>query len=261
MTASASCTPTATPTYTATPTFTVSPTALPAPVTLGIDLSVTGAQPAVGAVITFTIQITNPSATESVDHITVWDTLPAGVVFDATSLPAGFTQTGNVLSWDLTTDPGTGLPFVLQPSEQISLSYTVTLMDVSPDKLPLVNTASVDYNDPHYFAGGALGKHPPVTSDTTFYPEGRPMVFPNPYNPDKDGNIKFVNIVPGSSIEIFTLSGEMVRFLPASTLIRAEWDGRNRNGNPVSTGIYYFVIKNQASGQVLKGKIFVVGNR
>jgi uncharacterized repeat protein (TIGR01451 family) len=218
----------------------------------------TGDQPAIGASITFSILITNPSATESVDHIIVWDTLPTGVVFKSTTFPAGFTQNGNVLSWDLTTDPSTGNPFVLLPGEPIEIDYTVTLMTVAPGTLPLTNTASADYNDPHYIAGGPLGKHPPVTSEKSFYPAGKPIVFPNPYNPDKDGNIKFINIVPGSSVEIFTISGEMVKFIPATSLIRAEWDGRNGNGNPVSAGIYYFVIKNQASGQAMKGKIFVV---
>jgi uncharacterized repeat protein (TIGR01451 family) len=235
----------------------VSPTALPEPVTLGIDLEVTGAQPTIGASITFTITINNPSTTGSAGHITIWDTLPDGVVLSSPLTP-GFTQTGNVLSWDL--DLLSGGPYVIAPApagQPLIISYTVTLMDVSPSKLPLANSASVDYNDPHYIAGGALGKHPPITSLTTFYPEGRPIVFPNPYNPDNDGNIKFVNIVPGSMIEIFTISGEMVKVIN-SNLIRAEWDGRNRNGNPVSPGVYYFVIKNQTSGQVMKGKIFVI---
>jgi uncharacterized repeat protein (TIGR01451 family) len=236
----------------------MSPTALPSSVDLEIQLSVAGDQPKVGASITFTIQITNPSATQSVDHINVWDTLPSEVVFDSTTLTSGFTQSGNVLSWDLTTDPSTGGPYVLPPGGSIYIDYTVTLTQASPNMAPFWNKASVDYNDPHYMAGGALGKHPPVTSDASFYPLAKPVVFPNPYNPDKDGNIKFVNIVPGSSIEIFTISGEMVRVIPPSTLLRAEWDGRNSNGNPVSKGIYYFIIKDQTSGQVLKGKIFVV---
>ena len=92
-------------------------------------------------------------------------------------------------------------------------------------KLPLVNHASVDYNDPHYIAGGPLGKHPAVTSDASFYPEATPIVYPNPYNPESDGNIKFRGHSARLHQNSIHLSAEMVKVIN-STLIRAEWDGQ-----------------------------------
>ncbi|MCX8093280.1 MAG: hypothetical protein N3E50_03850, partial [Candidatus Goldbacteria bacterium] len=69
--------------------------------------------------------------------------------------------------------------------------------------------------------------------------------------------IKFENLVPNSTIFIYTVSGEFVKTINVS-IIRAEWDGKNNKGKIVSDGIYYFVIKNPNASIVLRGKIFVV---
>jgi hypothetical protein len=55
---------------------------------------------------------------------------------------------------------------------------------------------------------------------------------------------------------IYTLTGELVSKAESSGGF-ATWNGKNRNGVQVSTGIYYYVI--QKGGQVLKvGKLLVV---
>ena len=145
------------------------------------------------------------------------------------------------------------------PGEKISISFTVEITDATPDKLPIINNAFVDYTDGHYFQGSPHGeRHPPIMSNASFYPIGKPAVYPNPFSPINDGVVKFDNIVPNSVISIHTISGEHVRSIRVD-FIRAQWDGRNRYGYVVSPGLYYFAIRNLTSNQVQRGKIFVVG--
>jgi hypothetical protein len=263
---------TLTNTFTFSPTITVSPTALPSPVNVLIELIPSGPDPKVGITITYTIRITNPATSGgAIDHIHIWDSLPAEVQFTGSAFPgAPVVINGNVISWDITqveVSPGVYQPLSLKPGDPpIEISYTVLLTQASPDKLPLVTIAAVDYNDPYYYydyganTNGINGRHPPVMSSAAFYPIGKPAVYPNPFSPDADTVIHFDNVVPGSIVSIYTISGELVRDVQ-SPQIRTQWDGRNRFGAPVSPGVYFFLIRNQASGQVLKGKIFVVKNK
>ena len=111
-----------------------------------------------------------------------------------------------------------------------------------------------DYNDPYYV--DPL-RHPPISSNTAFYPRNMPVVFPNPFNPvtAKDGRLKFDNLIYGANIYVFTLSAEIVISLDA-TSIRMEWDGTNRYGQKISPGIYYYII--DLGEKKVKGKLFVV---
>jgi hypothetical protein len=36
------------------------------------------------------------------------------------------------------------------------------------------------------------------------------------------------------------------------------WNGKNRKGREVSAGIYYYVVLNKYSKQVVRGKIFII---
>jgi hypothetical protein len=67
-------------------------------------------------------------------------------------------------------------------------------------------------------------------------------------------------------MDIYTVSGELVRHLEQggtfSCLLPSNgyiyWDGRNTPSIPVSTGIYIYVIKSNASAVLLSGKILLV---
>ena len=178
-----------------------------------------------------------------------------------------------LLTWDLSENPGTGEPYIFNPGDIIQIEFVATIVEVPPEKQPIVNYAAVDYNDAYYItyqqylsliqasgSGSGIiykGKHPPVYSSASFFPMGRPIVYPNPFNPEKQ-KIKFDNLVPNSTIFIYTISGEFVKTINVS-LIRAEWDGKNMRGKIVSEGIYYFVIKNPGgASNAMRGKIFVV---
>ena len=242
---------TATSTITQTPT--VTPTARPSPVTLDISLATSGDNPKIGGQITYTITIQN-NTSSPVTNIAVWDTLPAGMVFNASNSVLMPSQTGNYIFFDASKNPDS-TPFTLNPGEQLTIQFTATLMTVDPADLPLLQVVKADYNDPYYVP--SLGKHPPIKTEESFYPLGDPVVFPNPFNLDTNHKVTFDNVVPGSLIEIFTLAGEDVKAITTG-ITKASWDGKNRNGKAVSPGIYFFVIKNQATGQAKTGKLFVV---
>jgi hypothetical protein len=70
---------------------------------------------------------------------------------------------------------------------------------------------------------------------------------PNPYNP-RNGKLTFFGSgVPGGTIKIYTLAGELVKTLEETTGSETiEWDGRNEQDDEVISGIYLYTTKNDA---------------
>ncbi len=104
---------------------------------------------------------------------------------------------------------------------------------------------------------------PTITITPTPFPEGFFVVYPNPYDArkSKDKKIKFLNVKPGSSIFIFTISGENVIAILSKTNNIVNWDLKNRFGYKVSPGIYYFFYITADNEIIEKGKIFVINNQ
>ncbi|NIW45011.1 MAG: T9SS type A sorting domain-containing protein, partial [Gammaproteobacteria bacterium] len=78
---------------------------------------------------------------------------------------------------------------------------------------------------------------------------------PNPFNPETE--IRFYLPEPNHvSIRIYNIRGEEIRSLvdspytPGSHKIR--WDGKDNNGNPVSSGIYLYQLQTNTFSQVRK---------
>jgi hypothetical protein len=79
-------------------------------------------------------------------------------------------------------------------------------------------------------------------------PEGFALYqnYPNPFNPETD--IRFYLPEPNHvSISIFNIRGEEIRRLVDSPYATGEhkirWDGKDNNGNPVSSGVYLYRLK------------------
>ncbi len=248
-----------TPTYTAssTPTasLTVTLTPLPSPVNIKIELLSAGEDPKLGSVINYTILITN-NTDSPVTNISVWDSVPTYVTLTniGFAMPLAADSSSTYLHWDLSLDQY-GDPFTLPPGEEIRIEYSVRVTSTPPGQDMIINRAGTDYNDLVYTP--SFQKHPPQFSDLSLFPRSRPVVFPNPYNLNKDTTVKFDNIVPGSMIRIFTLSGESVKDIMCTT-VRTTWDMKNKLGRTISQGIYYFVIVNPGSNTAKKGKLFVI---
>ncbi len=84
-------------------------------------------------------------------------------------------------------------------------------------------------------------------------------VYPNPFIPAKHHKITFNKISSDAKIFIFSTSLKKVRTLEDVEELthRAFWDGKDRNGKPVDSGVYiYLIIDSQ--GRKKTGKIAVV---
>ncbi|MBI4777830.1 T9SS type A sorting domain-containing protein [Candidatus Desantisbacteria bacterium] len=69
-------------------------------------------------------------------------------------------------------------------------------------------------------------------------------VYPNPFYPDMDQECRFSSLSPGRlTIYIYNSAGEQVRILHRSNESIISWDGNNDSGEPVASGIYFYLIK------------------
>lgn|GEM_PF-2125420 len=79
--------------------------------------------------------------------------------------------------------------------------------------------------------------------------------YPNPFAPARHGTVKISTpqflATTLTAIRIYNMAGELVR-----TLQEPQWDGKNDDGDPVSTGLYFYVIET-GLGKA-RGKITVV---
>jgi uncharacterized repeat protein (TIGR01451 family) len=225
-------------------TPTLTPTQGAASTLLSIKKSVSGQPPAVGALITYSLEIRN-SDTKPAFNLAVWDTLPAQVEFLYNNSGVPYTITGQYVRWDLSAEPAAS---PLNPGDVLYIDFECKITGLAGG-IPIANYAGCDYYD-------ASGKHAPVFSGQVFYPLGIPVVYPNPAT----DHIKFTNIVPGSEIDIYTLSGEFVNSMDVQDSITTivTWPCINSHNVRVSAGIYYYLIKDSKGKAQYVGKLFIM---
>lgn len=68
-------------------------------------------------------------------------------------------------------------------------------------------------------------------------------VYPNPVRPEYTGDITITGIITGANVKITDISGNLV-YETTSLGGQAIWDGRNFDGNRVSTGVYLVFMTN-----------------
>lgn len=81
---------------------------------------------------------------------------------------------------------------------------------------------------------------------------------PNPFILPNEQRLTIRNLVAGSTIKIITVSGILVNQFEAQGGGRAFWDGRDKNGVLVSSGIYFIVAYAENGSQTVTGKIAVI---
>jgi len=84
-------------------------------------------------------------------------------------------------------------------------------------------------------------------------------VYPNPYiyGRSSSGRITFVNLPEKATIQIYTLTGELVRTIQVEPMAgRASWDLKNEAGRPVGGGIYVYLVKGE-TGKA-RGRIVIL---
>ncbi|MDD2682525.1 MAG: hypothetical protein PHY21_00155 [Candidatus Cloacimonetes bacterium] len=87
--------------------------------------------------------------------------------------------------------------------------------------------------------------------------------FPNPFRPDGFSTVQIVNL-PADSMpkgsnkcSIYSSSGALIQQLKENPFARFEWNGKNKAGDLVSSGIYFFVIVDD-DGNIANGKIAII---
>jgi ligand-binding sensor domain-containing protein len=103
-------------------------------------------------------------------------------------------------------------------------------------------------------AGGGIYRYAPQRVEPK--PKSWVDAYPNPYLPFKDGcgkGIGFSGALPGTTIKIYTVSGDLVKEVDAGET----WDASNRNGDQVVSGVYIYVGRAQ-DGADFKGRLVVV---
>jgi uncharacterized repeat protein (TIGR01451 family) len=230
-----------TQTVTFTPAITATATQVLGSTLLYINKTVGGEAPAVGAVIRYEIEIRN-TGTKPAYNLAVWDTLPVQVEFLNNLSGIPYVKNGQYIRWDLSAESEAS---PLNPGDILFVEFDCRIVSLS-GSVPVANYAGCDYFD-------GAGKHAPIFSQLVFYPLDIPAVYPNPAT----DYVKFTNIVPGSQVEIFTLSGEFVNSMPAKYVV-ITWNMKNMFDSSVSPGVYYYLVRDAKGKVSYKGKIFIV---
>mgnify|MGYP005620398379 CR=1 FL=1 len=195
--------------------------------------------------ITYGLMVENVSEFPAY-NLSVWDTLPAEIAFAGSDSAPQPEVDGSYIRWDFSEKS-------LSPGERLYIEFTVNItIPAGENRPPVENTAWCDYNDLVY---EEPLRHPPVSSNTVFFPLDRPVVYPNPFDPGQ-GDLKIDNLVPGANFQVYTVSGEFVYSLQARN-ITEHWNAVNRYGLPVSAGIYYYLIISP-DNSIHRGKFFVI---
>ncbi len=95
----------------------------------------------------------------------------------------------------------------------------------------------------------------PVQTNQSY---SRLEVGPNPFILPSDQPLTIRNLVAGSTIKVMTVSGFLVTQFEAQGGGRAFWDGRDKNGAFVSSGIYFIVAFTENGSQTVVGKVAVI---
>lgn len=83
-------------------------------------------------------------------------------------------------------------------------------------------------------------------------------VSPSPFVIPNDALLKINGLVEESSVKILSISGSLVKEFDSPGGRIAEWDGRDLNGQLVSSGIYIIVGYNKDGSKVCTGKVAIV---
>jgi len=107
-------------------------------------------------------------------------------------------------------------------------NYTITVSNViAKDSTPITKGA-----------GNTLGFVISTPSNSDAY------VFPNPINMSENPEIYFANLTQNAIITIQTLDGaEIIKLYENDGNGGLEWDGKDRNGKDLPTGIYIFTVE------------------
>ncbi len=105
-----------------------------------------------------------------------------------------------------------------------------------------------------------IGISPNMNTETILH---KPIIFPNPFSPEKGEILKIENststMMPkgDTKCSIYNLNGDLIRILTKNEYQQFEWNGTNKTGQKCSSGIYFYLIFTP-DGQIEKGKFALI---
>jgi hypothetical protein len=213
----------------------------------------------------FLLKPTSPmlGAGYSADTVPVGPALPTIQSFTAS--PVVISAGGSsVLSWSvsnaasLSINQGIGSvnglsSVTVSPLTTTSYILTATNGAGSTSRLVTVRIPGTEPNPGPGPGPGPIQPNPEVTSRTL----SAVKIYPNPWKSGRQiGGIFFSNLPENSSLQIFTLSGRLVRTWTGLSGTK-EWNLDTSAGQSVASGLYLFLIKD-ASGEQRRGKIAIL---
>ncbi len=99
-----------------------------------------------------------------------------------------------------------------------------------------------------------------VISAASFGNESEVIAYPNPFSFEKSvqGGIRFLNLSGSNIVKIYSLQGKLIRELGPVARGSALWDGRNRKGEKVAPGVYYYIVYGGRDDVEVVGKLSVI---
>jgi hypothetical protein len=85
----------------------------------------------------------------------------------------------------------------------------------------------------------------------------KPFIFPNPVPPGYSGTIAFRNLPERAWVKITEITGKLVHET-RSLGGQAVWNGKNRQGERVSSGVYLIYVADESNVQQIAGKLFFI---
>jgi hypothetical protein len=142
------------------------------------------------------------------------------------------------------------------------LPYTYTVASTNKSLLSNnVQTIAIDQKRGIAYFGTEQGLSSlaiePVQTERSF---SKLVIGPNPFIlPPPGQDLEIRNLVANSTIKVMTVSGTVVRQFEASAGGgRTHWDGRDKNGAFVASGIYFIVATADNGSQTVTGKVAII---
>jgi len=151
---------------------------------------------------------------------------------------------------------GTGVIYVSPDGSTILKKYTTVNSPIADNKVVSIGT---DQNTGKVYFGTNKGLSinssiavAPLTDCVKITAGPNPFIIPN------DALLRIDGLVAESTVKILTISGKLVYEFDSPGGKIANWDGRDVNGNYVSSGIYIIAGYNKDASKVCTGKVAIV---
>ena len=149
-----------------------------------------------------------------------------------------------------------GLLFVNSDGSRLLATYN---SDNSPIFSNVITSIAIDENAGIVYVGtekGLTSFETPFTKPKEAFDEL--FVYPNPYVVTDGSNFLTIDgLVRDAEIKILTIDGKLVTEFSSPGGRTAFWDGRDENGNLVSSGIYLVVAIDSGGNNTITGKVAV----